>query len=164
MLSLLMFLIALKLVTADVTLKVVNSGDEFHGWSIDHINFASGYKGALIKKAPVPYLIHPTNHTLHELFGNSRSRLLYNIGQRFNTLIAEQTPSVIPAVVDENGFLTINGSRSVFYSCPKLKWDPYGLADSTSPGVGIFGESELPIDGCKPIKITVTNTYNRPVH
>lgn len=160
---LLITLAAFEIVTADISLRVLAAGNEFHGRYIDHVNFAYGYKGALIANEPVPYLIHPTNHTLHEVFTNRKSKTLYNIGQKYNILIAEVGEPEIPAVVDESGFLSINGSRSVFYACPKLKWDPYGLADQDTPGVGIFKDPEIANDGCQPIKLAATNVF-RTVH
>lgn len=155
-------LATLAVALAADTKKVVveSSNTDLSGKGITDLHFGAGLNGVLIADSPTTYDYNSTADFIYKEYADNQYQVVF--GELFNQLTGEFTTGVedYGALKDvtlvKDGYLTLNGSSSVFYACDKLNWDPYGFTTKDgNKGVAIYGaDEEVPSD-CESIKLRI---------
>lgn len=133
-----------------VTLTVESAGNStVDGHGLSPIHFGAGINGVMLSKSALSFNYDPATKQVFQEIALSIGSVSFTFSEFSNVLTAGVTGS--PYALVQNGYLSINGSDSVFYACSQLAWDPYHYASPSNFGIGIYA-SDAPVS-CVPIKI-----------
>lgn len=145
-------LAALSLASAqqNVTLTVDSAENStLNGYGLSPIHFGAGTNGVMLSQSVSSFNYDPDTKRVSQVLQLDIGPTNFNFTESYNVLNAGVFGA--PFALVEDGYLTVNGSNSVFYACSQLAWDPYHYASPSNLGVGVYA-SDAP-NVCSPIKI-----------
>lgn len=143
---------------SSVTLTVESNDTSLTGKGINSLPFGPGKNGVVLTDSPLIYNYNPSDGTVFEEISINDGPLPFVFGQLGDQLIAQSNGIEIPVNATE-GYLSINGSTSVFYACNQLDWDPFHYSSAKDKGVAIYDFSVSVPKGCESIKIKATEFH-----